>query len=444
MNISKLIAKGRVQPITKTDGEGTEWLVGYRRKASSRKSGDYWPIKLAEHPVQFANDNEVRGVAFINEIGEIRDGWGMLAPYGDYPGQAIMAQPDGTFKKVPAIQRIDQAAVDGMVKRFNSVWQRAKRYVTGCPVYDGHPDVPTIANEYPDDSEKGTIIDLEARGGGLFCKAVFTNEGAALIETKKRRAFSGYWDADPIGEENGVKIFRPTKLISAALTNRPNLPVQLLNEKETNNQKENIMKKTVVIEFLAAHGITIANDATEEQVSEALKQLGEKAKTATASVATLTQEKATLANEKETLKGEVATLKSDKTTLTTDLATANTKFANARKAHVADLVGTALATGRITAAEKPTWETRLGNEATFANESAAIVALKPTVKTESATLQIGNRQVSIANAAERREVVNGLVEEEMKTNGGNYDRAYASVQRKHSALFDVMKKPKAD
>jgi hypothetical protein len=103
----------------------------------------------------------------------------------------------------------------------------------------------------------------------------------------------------------------------------------------------------------------------------------------------------------------------------------------------------ALQEGRITAAEQPQWETRLGNEASFANEAAAIAALPKKMKTEAVTLQMGDRKVEIANSVDRREALHKLVTAEMSANGGDYDRAYASVQKSHPALFAAMKAPTA-
>ena len=57
-----------------------------------------------------------------------------------------------------------------------------------------------------------------------------TDEGEQLIANKQYRALSGRWEAEYVGEENGAKVYRPTKFLSAGLTNQPNLPVQLLNE----------------------------------------------------------------------------------------------------------------------------------------------------------------------------------------------------------------------
>ena len=45
MNIANLIRKGRVERITKTDDQGKTWLIGFRRRAGSRKAGQSWDMK---------------------------------------------------------------------------------------------------------------------------------------------------------------------------------------------------------------------------------------------------------------------------------------------------------------------------------------------------------------------------------------------------------------
>lgn len=46
MNIAKLIRKGRVTQITKTDGEGNLLLVDYERRSHSRKYGQQYWLKI--------------------------------------------------------------------------------------------------------------------------------------------------------------------------------------------------------------------------------------------------------------------------------------------------------------------------------------------------------------------------------------------------------------
>ena len=245
-------------------------------------------------------------VGFVNEVAVGQDGWAQLAPFGDYPGQAIVRQADGANKIMPAIQRLDRAAADLMVARFKSPWHRLRRYFTGCHIYAGHPDVPAFAQDYPDKTPKGMIVDLEARADGLFCKPVFTPEGGELVEGRRLRAFSAYWSAREIGGQAGpdgrfLKLYRPDFLKSAGLTNHPNLPVQLLNEAQP--QIPSIMKKQIILDFLTAQGVTLANEAADEQIATALLQFGDRVTAAETSLAARDSEmeslRAELANERQ-------------------------------------------------------------------------------------------------------------------------------------------------
>jgi hypothetical protein len=356
----------------------------------------------------FCNASEpAEMIAFVNQVAVAADGWAQLAPFGDYPGQAMVRQPDGAIKTFPAIQRLDRAAADLMVARFKSPWNRLKRYFTGCPIYAGHPDAPAFANDYPDKSPKGMIVDLEARADGLFCKPVFTPEGSDLVENRRLRAFSAYWSAREIGGQPApggrfLKLYRPDFLKSAGLTNHPNLPVHLLNEAQPPTPAP--VKKQIILDFLAAHGITFANDAADADISDALRQLGDR-----------------LAARK----GELESLRSE--------------LANERQARIGSLLDSAIAAGRITPAQRPDWAARL--DADFANAAAELGKIAPALKTTALTLDFGARKAEIANAGERRDTLEALIRAEMSGNGGDYDRAFATVQKANPALFAAMKQP---
>jgi hypothetical protein len=276
------------------------------------------------------------------------------------------------------------------------------------------------------------ITDLQVRDDGLYCKPIFTNEGSDLVENKRYRAFSGYWTADATGDSaaDGKPIFRPGLLKSAGLTNNPNLPVHLMNEQQT---KAPDMKK--IIAWLGGHGITVANEATEEQVEAGLKQLDPKI----ASIATLNTEKTTLANERDGLKVAVANRDTTLQTLNQQVAAAQAAFANERKARIDGILDTAVTAGRITLAQRPEWATKLAVETNFANESDALSKLAPAMNTTSKTLQMGDRKVSIANVSDRREAVQTLVKTEMESSKSDYDTAFARVQKNNPALFEAMK-----
>lgn len=385
-------------------------------------------------------------VSFSNELVIGEDGWAQIAPFGDFPGMGLVPDGKGGWITKRAIQRVDKQAVEQMVEEHNRSRRGLKKFLNGRPIFNGHPDNPVTGWKYPDKTAKGVFANVAVRENGFYGEPILTDEGEELVATKKVRAFSSRWETDFVGEEmiNGklTPVFRPTRFLSAGMTDKPNLPVEMFNEQET-NQTQTMKKETVIavlasLGILTAKGTTFANDASDEDVSEGLKQLGEKAKTAT----TLASEKATFANEKAQLEGQIATLKTEKATAATERETARTQFANERAAHITDLLDGATQDGRVTAAERPTWENRLKNEAQFANEAEALKKLTPKTKTASVTLQRGDRKVEISNSAERRDMVTALVNEKMVALKCGHDAALATVRKECPQLFEGMREPR--
>ncbi len=344
-------------------------------------------------------------VAFQNEMAIGSDGWAQIAPFGDFPGLAIL-RGEGGFTREKAIQRMDRAAVTQMVNEYQQTRKGLSRFLKSRPLYLGHPDVPGCEAQYPDKSPKGVFSNLACREDGFFGELLLTEEGEALVSGRRYRALSGRWEAEYIGEENGVKIYRPTKFHSAGLTNNPNLPVQLLNEAAPATSQ---LMKNKLIALLTARGLPLAADPTDAQLEEGLDRLAAQA-----------GQSATLVNEK------------------TQLAAA---FAAERSARIGALLDQALREGRITLAERPDWEKRLGSEAAFANELEALARAVPAVKSASIALGRGDRKAEIANIADRHELIADLVRQEMDACKCDYDAAFARVQKKYSQLFQAMKQP---
>ncbi len=363
----------------------------------------------------FANASETVVLCFANGADVRDDGWAQLAPFGDFPGRAVL-QVSGQPKSFPAVQRLDRQSAELMVAHFKSPLNRVKRFFKGCPIYLGHPDHPGVSAQYPDKAPKGSIVDLAVREDGLYCLPSFFPEAAELVEQQKLY-FSGRWSSEFVNEEGGQKVFRPDALISAGLTEHPNLPVEWLNTASiTNPQPEPEMKLTTLIAALVPCGITLSADATEEQALAALQTLTRPTETTT-----------TIANEKSVLESQ--------------LAAARTAFANERRAHIDRLLHHALMRGQITEAEKPVWKNRLEVEAQFINEAEALVQLPPRLKTTPREISVGARKVSIANAADRQALVRELVSNLMKERNLDYDEAYAAVEKANPTLFEAMKQP---
>ena len=338
------------------------------------------------------------------------DGWALLAPFGDASNMAVLENAAAFVKafpeipvvdgRVPVIQRITAESAARLVDRWNGVSARVKRWVKGAPIFYGHPDGPDKAR-YPDRSEKGVMAGLEVRADGLYGKPVFNEAGAALLNSGEKLFFSARFDAEPSGVEDGKLVYEPTGYVSAGLTPNPNLATTLLNSTpvaegadqsglqqmavpvvdaldKVSDKGVSQMNKQQLVAALAAHGVSLANDAADADITAAIASLAQKASGA-----------ASLANEVTALKGQVEALNTEKAALAASLA-------NEQSAHRKSLVSSAVSDGRITAAEAALWEGRLA--ASLANESAALAGLPRKVKT-SAIDQAAVEAAAAAGAA---------------------------------------------
>ena len=375
--------------------------------------------------IKCANEGVVMA-GLANELALQPDGWAMLSPYGDFPNSAWRESLTGKVEKIEVVQRVTRESSQAMVNEFNGWLGKAKRFVCGRRLYIGHPDVTTLANDYPDKTPKGIFTELEARADGFYGRMVLTEEGADLVESKKFVALSPYWTANAVGENN---IYSPAIFRSAGLTNRPNLPVRhLMNEKQKTN-----MDKAKIIAWLASQGVQIANEATEEQALAALNKLSE----------TLKGQATALANEQSkvaVLEPKATTLEATVAMITSDRDTAQTAFANERQARRDGLIDQAVKEGRVLEADRAAWQQKL--DANFANEIQALAKVVKVIKTESTIGDIGGRKVNLANAQERQAALQSAVNDRVNK-GVPYDKAWESVKRECPALFEAMAKPAA-
>ncbi|MDP2226991.1 MAG: hypothetical protein Q8J78_05905, partial [Moraxellaceae bacterium] len=177
--------------------------------------------------------------------------------------------------------------------------------------------------------------------------------------------------------------------------------------------------------LLAALGRPLANDATEDQITEAMQAA------APIAAALLTRPEPTaLANEQTARTGA----ESKVTELTTALANEQTAHAAAIAAHAATLVYAATAAGRISEAQQPVWLARLKRD--FAGESVALANEQPVVKTTARTADLGDRKGPSAASDQ----FTALVNEALPAHGNSWPAAWAAVKStsKGKALFEQM------
>jgi hypothetical protein len=338
---------------------------------------------------------------------------GMIGIANEYrEGDWIQLTPLGNFPHARGIQRVDADAVTRMANQFNSLLAKAGRALFGgVPFFVGHPDVPALANEFPDRKAYGWVKSLEARADGLYGQVEWSEPGKTLLANKHYKFFSPYWDARVVGTEGGKTVYQPTALLSVGLTNQPNLPVKpLANEKE--NDMEPTMKLAAIVALLG-----LANTATEAEVTTEINRIKGEA-------------------------GKVTGLANEKTTATTGLENektehgkTKTKLENAivqRNKFALDL---AVKEGRLAPAEREAWATKLANN--YDDGIKELETKKPTLKT-SPIVGAGERRTTLANAQERTAKVQELVQKEMKDSGTNYETAFQRVRMANAALFDQM------
>jgi hypothetical protein len=142
------------------------------------------------------------------------DEWVQLSPYGDFP-------------HARGLQRVNREAAEGMAANFARFSSRLGRLFGGIPFFVGHPDLPQ-AHELADRKAYGWAGELAAREDGMYARVKWSEAGLELLKNGHFKFLSPYWEARPIGNEEGRKVFQPVALLSVGLTNTPNLPVKAL------------------------------------------------------------------------------------------------------------------------------------------------------------------------------------------------------------------------
>lgn len=324
--------------------------------------------------------------------------------------------PVGEFRHAQGLQRVDEKAVTAMANEFNSIAGHLQRAFVGRPIWIGHHDLNP--KEYPDSKAYGWITALEARADGLYAKAKWSPKGKEMIESGEYKFHSPYWDVDKIGQENGRTVYRPKKLISAGLTNEPNIPVAPLA-----NEKEHNMETTIELAALVAL-LGLANTATKADVTNAITNLRSEA----GKVTNLANEKTALANDKGAAETALGNEK-------TEHGKTKTALANVIKQRNELALGNAVKAGKITPAQRAEWETKLTEN--WETNSVALANAKPVMKTESQLNGQGTRRTSLANtqaAAQFRE----KVATRMANTKCTWDEAWSALKIAEPALFAAM------
>jgi hypothetical protein len=323
--------------------------------------------------------------------------WLRLAPYGDFP--------TGTGD---ALQRFTRECARRMVDTFTASAFTAPHRL---PVYLGHPDEPSFANTagHMDTTRYGEVTAVEVRDDGLWGKFDWGDAWA-----RARHSLAGRLRLSPrwaMLREGAGKVFSPLKLISVGLTPTPNIPgTSAANaapapQKPNEGQPKMNISNEALVSLLAALGLELATDATDEE--------------ANAAVASAAQTAAAIKAERDGAKREAGAGN-------TALAAANSAAAAERKARTALAVDAAVLGGKITAAERAGWTVRLEAADDFDGTANAMLASQ-TLKAQSVFKSVDARNKAAGTAADAAEKFNDLVATRQAQTGETRLKAWAAT-----------------
>lgn len=353
-----------------------------------------------------ANNSAAVPMLFANADLTIDEhGWTVL-PFGLWP------HPKG-------LQKFGNEEAQRIVAAFQGIMGKLKRAITGLPIFKGHPDVPELQHDFPDKTEYGQVADMEVRSDGLAIRQVLSSKGGDLVRAGWKY-ISPYWDAIPTGEKEGQTLWSPTSINSIGLVKKPNIP----NKSLANNAP------TMNPELLKLLSLPVT--ATEAEMLAAVTKL-----------ANVSTSLANAETAKTTAEAAAAEATAKLANVSTERDTAVTALANERKERIAHLVTRAVADGRIPAAEKDLYTSRLANS--FAVELTALDAKAPAVKVNPTTEQelLAKLNAKLANMTmeERAKLVHsGSLSNDSSDSDGSSDMM-ANVRKMSALIANEMESP---
>lgn len=306
-------------------------------------------------------------VALANELALDNDGWALLAPFGEHRKERLVNR-DGAIKTERYLQVLDAAAVDAIIanEKGTNMIQKIKRALVKRPIYRDHPDLK-LYNQEAVAIGNQELTPLGVNDGcrkterGLEFRPLLAPDGVGAIEKDGCKYPSALFLLKKTGvvREGGWIEVRPFALASIGLTPTPNISGvdSLANANatkpaattETETKTQNDHMKSLVIGWLAAQGIALANDATDQAVFDAFnREMLTRATSATA-----------LGNDKNTLTQTVNSLTTDRDAqkqradeAVTALGNAQTDSSKLRKQLIAARVDLGITQGKLAVSER--------------------------------------------------------------------------------------------
>lgn len=124
--------------------------------------------------------------------------------------------PYGKWAHKNGMQTVDEKSAQDLLKNFSSVL--AGSFWSGAPVYIGHPDDPENFDARA--RAVGRIKKLYLAEGGIAALVSYPTRVFEKLKSGEIKAMSPRWQM----KRNSDGSYSPIKLISAGLTNNPNIP----------------------------------------------------------------------------------------------------------------------------------------------------------------------------------------------------------------------------
>lgn len=421
-----------------------------KAKEAALKSYDldddaYWPVVVSiyenmggEVGGEDSLSNEGWNTALPNDAID-QDGWALIAPYGEWPKTRVYRE-GGQIKEQKFLQVLDNDSADALLSKENSLFRRLKRALVGIPVYKGHGDLndvdpKAIANE-THKIKLGVVDQVRKTGKGLEAHFALDNDGAEAVAAGYKFP-SSFWYVIPNGKRGDTILARPVKLISVALTQYPNISgvESLANARaiepaarDENQTKDQVMKQ-ILIGWLAAKGIVLANDASDAQILAAVQQQSvEQA----ASLTALGNEKSNLSGKITALENERAAEKHRADNNATALANEQTARKAERKGRAEAIVDLAIARGKTSIAHRDAEITALTNstdEAGFAAAADKLLKSATKHRTTASDNSAESGKVLANDNDDGRAEYDRQFKDELQKNGQDPVKAHAAVMR---------------
>jgi len=421
-------------------------------KGHEMLSGTSHPALANEFYFAEERDGNFR-IALDNAIGLDDDGWGLIAPFGEHPKTRLFRE-NGQIKEQQFIQVLDNDAADAMLGKENSFFGKLKRALVGIPVYKGHGDLndadPKAVSNETQKIKLGVVDQIRKSARGIEAHFALDNDGAKAVTEEGYKYPSAFWWVLPNGKRGDAILAKPFKLISVALTPYPNISgvESLANARLTEPaarqnepKKENTMK-SLLIGWLAAQGLVLANDASDSSVLEAFqKHVSGQA----ASLTALGNEKSTLGGKITALENDVKTEKARADQNATALSNEQTARKVERKGRAEAIADLAIHRGIKTIAEREATVTALENSADFTKAAEDLLKQQATrTTTTNGRDASGKQSAALENdqATALRDYQTAFAVELPLANQDPV-KAHRAVMVKHPSLAEKLQPKKA-